>query len=261
MAAHLIEDMSWPEFEAAMTNNDLVIVPTGSTEAHGPHSPLGTDSHIAEAVARQVGIRVAAPVAPAMRLGSALSLTVYPGTIHLEPELLRQVIVDVCRSLIGHGARRFLFVNGHGGNVQALRLAAADLFADFGVVAVSTEWWTTLPITSGIEVIEHGGLYETSMLMAAVGRELDLSTAEASPPRNRPAPGIGVEAGLTVDGVPVRLATPYDHHMPSGYHGRNVTDAGLELGQKVFAQYVDYCCQLAEDLRTIPLVAGRGLYQ
>jgi creatinine amidohydrolase/Fe(II)-dependent formamide hydrolase-like protein len=47
-------EMSWPEVEEALGKTDVVIVPVGSTEQHGTHLPLGSDTLQAGDMARMV---------------------------------------------------------------------------------------------------------------------------------------------------------------------------------------------------------------
>ena len=141
----MVSEMSWIEFRDNMASNDLVIIPVGSIEEHGPHNPLGTDMIIAREAARAIGERACAPVAPVMPVGNARNLIGFPGTATIDPELLRQVMVQVCEAYIHHGAKRFLFINGHGGNTTTLKMVGADLYAKHGVISTQTEWWITLP--------------------------------------------------------------------------------------------------------------------
>ena len=61
-----LQNMTWKEIEERLKKNDLIIVPVGSTEAHGPHAPIGEDTFLvtrmAELVAQKTGCTVAQPV-------------------------------------------------------------------------------------------------------------------------------------------------------------------------------------------------------
>lgn len=109
-----------------------VIVPLGSTEQHGPHLPLDTDTRIATAVARAVAPLVAAPgelpwyVAPAVAYGASGEHEGFPGTVSIGTSALRSLLVEFGRSAMGW-ASRLVFVNGHGGNIEALATATALL--------------------------------------------------------------------------------------------------------------------------------------
>lgn len=246
----MIEEMSWSKFREAMSSSDLVIIPVGSTESHGPHNPLGTDSYISRSLAKAIGERVNAPVAPVMPLGATRNLMRFPGTATVDTETLRQVYVQICESFIRHGARRFLFVNGHGGNVAALRFATTDLYEKYGVISTNTEWWTTLAQMSGLNVAEHGGKHETSLVMAVDSRLVDMSKAKTLP-RSAPTDGFTVDKGVKFRGGVVTLPIPVDKFTPLGSYGAAVEEASKEIGDRLFDQYVDFCVGLAEEMRKI----------
>ncbi len=107
-----------------------ILVPLGSTEQHGPHLPLDTDTRIATAVARGAG-QSAGPrleqdwlVAPAIAYGASGEHQSFAGTISIGTEALTMLLVEYGRSA-ACWAQRLVFVNGHGGNVGALNSAAA----------------------------------------------------------------------------------------------------------------------------------------
>src|SRR4030042_168192 len=60
------QNMTMKEAAARLKKCDLIIIPVGSTEAHGPHACSGEDTFLvtrmAEAVAKKVGCTVAQPI-------------------------------------------------------------------------------------------------------------------------------------------------------------------------------------------------------
>lgn len=248
----LISEMSWSEFRDVMATNDLVIIPVGSIEEHGPHNPLGTDMLIARATAKEIGLKAHAPVAPVMPIGNARNLAAFPGTATIPPELLRQVMVQLCEAYILHGAKRFLFINGHGGNTATLKQVAADLYAEHGAISTQTEWWLTLPHISEFPCNDHGGQYETSMMLAIREELVDMTKARTVP-RKDLTDRLAFADGLEFRGVKLPVPMSLDRLTPLGNYGAPAEKADRETGLKMFDIYVDYCVGLAEELRKIYL--------
>ena len=139
-----------------------IMIPLGSTEQHGPHLPLDTDTRIATAVAREVGARLRAHleqewlVAPAIAYGASGEHQSFAGTISLGTEALTMLLVEYGRSA-ACWAQRLVFVNGHGGNVAALNGAVRRLRAEGRDVG-----WSPCAAAGGDA---HAGHTETSLLM------------------------------------------------------------------------------------------------
>lgn len=140
-----------------------LLVPVGSTEQHGPHLPLDTDTRIARGLARAVAERMAASwpgqdwtVAPAVAYGASGEHQSFPGTISIGTEALTQLLVEYGRSACCW-CQRVVFVNGHGGNVPAL----ADAVRQLRFEARDVAW---LPCAAeGADA--HAGHTETSLLL------------------------------------------------------------------------------------------------
>ncbi len=115
--------MTWKEVKELLTDTDLVIIPTGSTEQHGPHLPLGTDSLIALEVSIRVGKLLKAPIFPILDIGHSIEHLSFPGSISYTPETMLAVIRDISTSLTSHGFKHLVFINGHGGNQAVLELS------------------------------------------------------------------------------------------------------------------------------------------
>jgi mycofactocin system creatininase family protein len=145
--------------------SSAVLVPVGSTEQHGPHLPLDTDTRIATAVARAVAGRLGAAsapggerylVAPAIAYGDSGEHQSFAGTISIGTEALTLLLVEYGRSA-GCWAQRLAFVNGHGGNVLALHRAVRQLRAEGHDVG-----WCACAV-AGADA--HAGHTETSVLL------------------------------------------------------------------------------------------------
>ena len=121
---------TWPEAEAYLARSTLILIPIGSTEQHGPSGLIGTDAITAGAVARRAGDLAEAMVAPTLPIGVAQYHMGFAGTMTLRPTTLIALIQDCVVSLSDHGFSRFLFVNGHGGNIAPTQTAFQEIHTE-----------------------------------------------------------------------------------------------------------------------------------
>lgn len=239
------ERCTWPEIaRLRAAGMDMVILPVGSTEQHGPHLSLDTDTLSAVAVAEAVSARCGVPVLPAIAYGCSLGHSQHwPGTLSLQPETLTAVVVDTLTWAYHAGVRRFLILNGHVTNAAPLRCALERLRAtlDDAMVAVRflgdvservhTAYWADADDW-------HANCAETSLLLAL------------SPDRVRPA-----ELAHADD--PDRTAGLLFSH-PVNRTSRNGTTgtpslATADQGAALFAMLVDdLTAQVRAGLREAP---------
>ncbi len=109
-----LSDLNWFDVQAYLENDDRILLVLGSCEQHAYLSLL-TDVKIplalADAAAQQSGVLVAPP----LNFGASPYFLAYPGTISLRIATLLDLTEDLVRSLYGHGFRRMIVLNGHGG--------------------------------------------------------------------------------------------------------------------------------------------------
>lgn len=123
-----LSHMSWPEVKAALPAVEVALLPTGSTEQHGPALALATDSAVASGLAERLAARLypRALLLPVLSFGVSPHHMSFPGTLTLTPKTFQAVVFEVIRSLQAHGLKRVLIVNGHGGNQASLNIVAAE---------------------------------------------------------------------------------------------------------------------------------------
>ena len=107
-----------------LKEKDIILVPIASTEQHGPHLPLWTDTVTALEISHRVAHKIGVLYAPAIWTGYSPQHMHEPGqgrgTITLRSSTLLNLMYDVARSLIHHGFNRIVFINGHGSNVKVV---------------------------------------------------------------------------------------------------------------------------------------------
>jgi len=173
-------DVEWRKYRAdelrAFARQDaIVIVPVGSIEQHGPHLPVEVDSQLGETVALRTARKVAAKepclVLPMLWTGLSEHHMTFGGTITLDGPAFQAVIRCICQSIVRHGFRRIVLLNGHGGNDNALRVAADDLTPVLQVPILQFTYWNAAAksieaILTTQKQLLHACEAETSMMMA-----------------------------------------------------------------------------------------------
>jgi mycofactocin system creatininase family protein len=196
---------TWPELPEA----PLLVVPLGSTEQHGHHLPLGTDTAVACAVAeRTAGGLDDALLAPALAYGASGEHEDFPGTVSIGTEALTVLLLEYGRSA-GRWARRVLLVNGHGGNHDALRAAGTRLRDEARDVA-----WFPCGIPGGDA---HAGRTETSLMLHVepLGVRADRAVAGVTTPLGRLLPRLRADGVRAVSSTGV-LGDPADASAEEG---------------------------------------------
>ncbi|MDP9165526.1 MAG: mycofactocin biosynthesis peptidyl-dipeptidase MftE [Actinomycetota bacterium] len=198
-----------------------LIIPLGSTEQHGPHLPVDTDTRIATAVANGIAGRSTGTwmLAPAIGYGASGEHQGFPGTVSIGISALQLLLIEYGRSACDW-ASRLVFVNGHGGNVAAIAGAVTLLRSEGRDVA-----WCACSVP-GADA--HAGHTETSVLLhisPEVVRAQEWVAGNEAPlvelmPRLR-AGGVAAVSSVGVLGNP--------------------TTASAAEGSRIFAEMVDDC--------------------
>ncbi len=189
--------LTGPEIRAvAAKPGAMAVLPIGSLEQHGPHLPVITDTASASAAAvRAAGLvagEVPVLVLPGLWTGMSEHHLPFGGTISLNFSELQGVLRGIVRSLRAIGFARLLIVNGHGGNVEPLAVAARELAHEFGLpVVATTPWYLTRDkigaIAETAETPAHACEGETSVMLA-VAPELVRTDKFDEAVRQRPEP-------------------------------------------------------------------------
>lgn len=171
-------ELTWEEIGALAGPDAVVVIPVGSVEQHGPHLPVGTDARIvsavADAAARRVAERVPVLLVPTVEIACSEHHMEFPGSLTLTEETFVQVATEIGMSIVRHGFRRLLFLNGHGGNTAPLRVVVNRIRhrTDGSVLSVTANYWDL--IREEVQAlrrskpggISHAGEFETSAVMA-----------------------------------------------------------------------------------------------
>jgi creatinine amidohydrolase len=182
-------EMTNLEVEAFLKRHHTVIVPTGSTEQHGPHGPLLTDVLIPQEVARRVAPRIGAVVAPPINYALSYPHVGFTGLVHIRIETFMALVSDLCASFATSGFKRIVFLNGHYDNTYAIAYACADAAGRMprDAKAFPVNYWDGLTAEdvaefSGLKNGLHANAAETSAVLAINPDFVDLERANAEFP-------------------------------------------------------------------------------
>jgi len=231
-------EMTNREVEAFLESHHTVIIPTGSTEQHGPHGPLSTDVLIPQEVARRVAPQIGAVVAPPISYALSYPHVGFTGLVHIRIPTFMALISDLCASFAASRFKRIIFLNGHYDNTYAIAYACADAADRMPghVKAFPVNYWDGLTADeiaefSGLENGLHANAAETSAVLAISRDLVDLERANAEFP---PFPK------FTVNMAPVHTAFFFSspgslyRATRSGTWG-DARKATLEMGERYIA--------------------------
>ena len=125
----ILSELSWPEVADIKDRVEMVLIPFGSTEQHGPNLAVSADTAIAEAFCNLASASMfpCLLVAPAVPWGISPHHMEFPGTLTLAADTVLRVFNDMVVSLVQHGFKRFLIVNAHGGNKEISGVVAQEV--------------------------------------------------------------------------------------------------------------------------------------
>jgi creatinine amidohydrolase len=149
-----VRDLNWMQLEEYLEHDDRVVMPLGSTEQHA-YLSLETDNILAECVSVEAAEPLGVPVLPVLPYGlTAMFAAAYPGSPTLKVETYAALLRELLDSLYGQRFRRFLIVNGHGGNTPAGSLAREWASEHPDAQALFHSWWAGPKVREVAEAID-----------------------------------------------------------------------------------------------------------
>jgi creatinine amidohydrolase len=170
----IFAEMTAPEIRAVDYASTLVIAPIAACEQHGPHLPVITDTILATAVAEGVERALADRVLllPTLWLGASDHHLPFGGTLTASLPAYEQMLVELLTPMLDGGFRRFLVLNGHGGNIDPLRVALRRLDVEFprAILTGAAYWDLAEPELAALcrgprKEMGHACEIETSMVL------------------------------------------------------------------------------------------------
>jgi creatinine amidohydrolase/Fe(II)-dependent formamide hydrolase-like protein len=163
--AIILQELSWAEAETYFKSNDMVIVPLGSTEQHGPHLPLGTDYYEALGISQIISEQTGVLVVPVIFAGYSEYHSGFPGTLSIKPETMEQILFECVEFLIGYGISKIMFFNYHGGNNIVQERLIHRINHNTEAIALAIGVGSSLQQSSETGMDWHAGVSETSIML------------------------------------------------------------------------------------------------
>lgn len=266
-----LADLTYVDIREYLKHKDSVLVPMASTEQHGPHLPLYTDTITAIEISQRISEHIGVLHTPPIWAGYSPQHMHEPGqgrgTITLRSSTLLAMMYDVARSLIHHGFNRIHFINGHGSNIKVVDPILRKLRYETGALISFVK-----PYMENYEgllkgLLEnppeetpgwHASELETSQDMA---HNPDLVRMERAEHTRAHIPDFLPRSFAKKDGMPdvefdgyKYFSFPMDHHefIESGTIG-NPMRATAEKGEEAFRRYAEHCARGILELDQVPV--------
>lgn len=250
----LLEHSSWMQVEEYFKKNDLVVIPVGSVENHGSHMGLGTDFIIPAKLIQMLEEKEDVLSIPVMPFGMADHHTDFPGTLSIGHDGLYLVMSRIAEQLYQMGARKLVFVNGHGGNTPVLTRIGLDLEKKGALCAV-IDWWVLAGQLRPEWQGGHAGAQETSAMMAAAPEAVHMELGrESNPVGISPELPYGGGNHILCNGIPIQVPRQTAAFAPAGWFGPDqIRTASKEWGVEMLDATTAFLADFIGKFRSVPL--------
>lgn len=245
----LFDEMTAARLASTDRDRTVAVIPIAAVEQHGPHMPTGTDAILCSAVASAVEARLSERVllTPTLWLGASAHHLRLGSTLNIRLDTYVATLCDIARSLLGDGYQRLLFLNGHGGNIDPMRVAVRMIQPAYpkALLAAGSYWCVAdelicETLTGDHKYVGHACEFETSMMLHVRPELVD----------NERRADAGKLVPDQLDGV--FLSRDMRQRTREGCTGRPDL-ASAEIGERLFNGVVDRLVHTVEKLLMEPL--------
>ena len=246
------DDLTVPEIAALDRERTMLVLPVGSVEQHGRHMPVGTDTLLAQSVALGAAEKLLGRVAvlPPPWYGFSAHHMQFAGTVTLQASTMIALVEDIVGSVVDHGFRRVLILNGHGGNGGVIDVLASTLghrFHGKARIASTTYFQLGREAIAALRESEPGGMghaceFETAMMLAVRPDLVAMERAVAT----HPDPGSRYLTTDLIGASAIRTYHDFSDLAETGALG-DPTLATPEKGARFHAAMVEALSEFLED--------------
>jgi creatinine amidohydrolase len=268
---HLLSDLAVDDIQEYLERRRTILIPIASTEQHGPHLPLATDTITAEEISRRAAAEADVLYSPTVWTGYSPQHLREPqsgtGTISVRASTFTELLIDIARSLLHHGFTHLIFVNGHGSNMKIIDPVMRRLRYETGAFVAVYKPYAERYMGLVDDLLEnppeetpgwHASELETSQVMAydetLVIRdrmaETVVTAPEWLPDSFKKADGA---PDIEFDGYQY-FVMPMDHQefTETGVIG-NPMRATKEKGEEAFSRFADHLVKAIPEFEKVPV--------
>lgn len=256
------EEMTSPQIDALDRDRTVLVLPIGSVEQHGNHMPLGTDTMLSEGLCLTAAERLAPHVLvlPPPWYGYSPHHMQFAGSITLRAETLMALGADIVGSVVKHGFRRIVLVNGHGGNANLIGMMATSLGHEHrGMARIAGLTYFQLAAAEIASLrksrkggMGHAGEFETAMMQHLRPGLVRIDEAASI----YPVTGTPYLSTDLVEGSRVSTYLDFADLSPTGTLG-DPSLASAEQGERFFAACTETLVQFLQDFAQWPIEGGK----
>jgi creatinine amidohydrolase len=155
------------------SKKQIAVIPVGSIEQHGPHLPISTDSDIVTEVTKRISQKNNFLLLPTINYGISYEHTPF-FNLSLKETTLQRVLLDLCSSLFENNIKTIFIINGHHGNLNAIKNIDKKLKINLKnkIKIFAFSYWHYME-----RDFDHAGFVETS-LMLAISKQVKMNLAK-----------------------------------------------------------------------------------
>lgn len=250
-----LEKITWKQAEGYFKEKDIAIIPVGSTENHGSQLCLGTDFLIPRRLCEMMDERLNILIAPTVPFGVGDQHINFPGTITIGYDGLYDLMTRIVDQLYGFGIRKFVFLNGHGGNTPVLQRVALELDERHAMGAI-LNWWLLAGELDPRWKGGHGGGEETAAILGIDPSLVDKSEIGGELQFKHLTENLKTTGFRSVEykGVSVEILRNTPHVTDSGWIGPDhPSTATEEWGKEMLETTANYIVDFMEEFKKVKL--------
>ncbi len=243
-----MEMCSWKQVEQFMKNCNTAIIPMGATENHGTHLALGTDFFVPQKLADLIDKKVNVLITPCMPYGISDHHDSFPGTITIGYDAFYALMTKITEKLYRMGIRRFIFLNGHGGNEPALQRIGVELNLK-GAISAIMQWWQIAGELNPAWKGGHGAGQEVAAMLAINPNAVHMDLFEEFAPveMKETLPHISIRS-VRFKGVEVPVPRDMAHYFPQGWYGADhPKKATIEWGRDMLEAVATFIAEFIKE--------------